>query len=71
MPLGSAAMVSAGQASSGRFHGRSSRPGSTVAEVMFNDPLILSTSLTVKKRSSPSPGGAMGSTSNHCATCSR
>ncbi len=34
MPFGSATIVSSGQASRGRSHGRSSRPGSTVAAVM-------------------------------------
>ena len=34
MPFGSATIVSSGQSASGRSHGRSSRPGSTVAAVM-------------------------------------
>ena len=40
MPLGSAAMFSSGHTSSGRVHGRSRSAGSTLAAVMFKEPLI-------------------------------
>src|SRR5690349_13804381 len=40
MPFGSRAMCSLDQSSSGRFQGRSSSAGSTVASVMFTDPAM-------------------------------
>ncbi len=40
MPLGSAAMVSSGHSSSGRFQGRSSSAGSAIADVMLSEPAI-------------------------------
>ena len=51
MPLGSAAIVSLGQASSGRSHGRSSSAGSVSADVIESEPVI-------EVQRSPGSGGA-------------